>query len=71
MLHNIYDTEEIGYVIDEMKKKTIWMTDEEYEDEPYPNFEHDPYQYIKNNKNDDYGIMDALDGEPDAYWNID
>ena len=71
LLHNIYDTEEIGYVIDEMKKKTIWMTDEEYEDEPYPNFEHDPYQYIKNNKNDDYGIMDALDGEPDAYWNID
>ena len=30
---------------------------------------HDDGGYYENN--DNYSIMDALDGDPDAYWNVD
>ena len=71
ILAQIFDLKEIEYMINEIKKKTIWMTEEDYEDEPYPEDNYDPYRYTDFFSKDDYGMMDALDGEPDAYWNID
>ena len=32
---------------------------------------YDPYQYSDRATNEEFGIIDALDGESDAYWNID
>ncbi len=71
LLAHFCDFKEIEYMINEIKKKTIWMTEEDCEDEPYPEDNYDSYQYSGTQKEDGYDIMDALDGEPDAYWNID
>ncbi len=71
IIANICKIKDVDSLKDEMKRRTIWMTDEDYENEPYPSDNYDPYQYSDRAPNEEFGIMDALDGEPDAYWNID
>ena len=71
IIANICKIKDVDSLKDEMKRRTIWMTDKDYENEPYPLDNYDPYQYSDRAPNEGFGIMDALDGEPDAYWNID
>lgn len=47
LLSQICDCKGIEFMINEMKKKTILMTEEDYEDESYPKDDHDPYQYSR------------------------
>jgi len=61
----------LEYMINEMREKTVMMDDDYYENETYPTDNHDPHQYTKKLEEDSYGILDALDGEPSAFYNIE
>ena len=61
----------LEYMINEMREKTVMMDDDYYENETYPTDNHDTHQYTKKLEEDSYGILDALDGEPSAFYNIE
>ena len=62
----------ISEIKSRVKKLTIWKPEDEEEKFSWE-YDYDPYDSSRTYRetNDEGSLLDALDGNPDAYWNID